>query len=610
MCGIFGFVGPREIADSVNVDRAAASMRHRGPDGQAVYREPARNDAAIGCALAHTRLAIIDLSDAGRQPMTTADGRFTLVYNGEIYNFQMLRAELEAMGVAFRSHTDSEVVLHAYARWGSSCVERLRGMFAFAVWDREQGTLFLARDHIGVKPLYYSLVNGGIAFASEVRTLLATGMAERKMSRPGLASYFLYGSVQDPLTIIDGVASLLPGHAATFTDGRLSLREYWTLPSDVDEEISFTEAVERLRPLLREAVAMQLVSDVPLGVFLSGGVDSSALVALASEVSGQRVHTFTVTFDEPAYNEEQYAAEVAAHFGCEHHRVRLPAARAADEFDHYIDALDQPSADGVNTYFVAEAAREAGLTVALSGTGGDEIFAGYPNFRRFGPLLAFSKAARAFAPLLRLLLRSSVRAQKIAAIVASGGDPYRTYSVLRSLLTPEQVRSLTGSDIDRNGHGPLASNDSVDAYSRLEITRYLRNTLLRDTDTMSMAHSLEVRVPLLDHKLVSSVLRIPGRAKLGKTNKPLLTAACGTLPTHIVARRKQGFMLPMDVWFRGTLRTRLTSIMCREDGYPTVAPQIWQAFLSRSRDVSWSRVWAVAALLEWGNRNGVARPES
>jgi asparagine synthase (glutamine-hydrolysing) len=608
MCGIFGFAGSPDHAAALDLDVAIASLRHRGPDGQGTFRNQTRDTAV---AFAHTRLAIIDLSDAGRQPMTTEDGRFTLIYNGEVYNFRALRQELEREGQRFGSHTDSEVVLKAFAAWGDRCVARFRGIFAFAIWDRVDGRLFLARDPLGVKPLYYAQTKDGLVFASEVRALMRTGAVVRRMSSDGLASYLTYGSVQDPLTILEGVFALLPGHAATFMSGRLKIEPYWHLSEKIDGDLTFDAAVERIEPELRNAVGMQLVADVPLGVFLSGGVDSSALVALASAASEKPVHTFSVTFDETSFSEERYAADVAKRFGCEHHRVHLPADRAVREFDRVLDALDQPSADGVNTFFVAGAAREAGLSVALSGSGGDELFAGYPNFRSFGRLLAWGRAARPAAGFFSRFTGgfngTSVRVKKAAAVLAAGGDPLATYSALRSMFSARQVGELIGNESAAE-RADVDPSDPIDLYSRLELTHYLRNTLLRDTDVMSMAHSLEVRVPLVDPELVQNVVAIPGRLKLGATSKPLLTAACPALPDHVGRRPKMGFTLPMDVWFRGALRERMADTLGRTgpvDGGR--ARRLWNSYLSGSSSVSWSRIWTIAALIEWSERNDVAR---
>jgi asparagine synthase (glutamine-hydrolysing) len=621
MCGILGFAGKRDRAESVDAGAAIKSLHHRGPDDAGSWLGVAASDPDTACAFAHTRLAIIDLSPGGHQPMTSPDGRYTIVYNGEIYNFRQLRCELSRSGTQFASQSDTEVVLKAFAAWGSQCVLRFRGIFAFAIWDRDEGKLFLARDHIGVKPLYYARTNDGLAFASEVRSLVRTRLAGRTMSPAGLASYLTYGSVQDPLTIIEGVFALLPGHFATYQNGRLSVEPYWQLKADVDAKATFESAVERVRPVLQEAVALQLVADVPLGVFLSGGVDSSALVALASAASGKPVHTFTVTFDESAYSEEKFAAEVAARFGCEHHRVHLPADRAVREFDRFVDALDQPSADGVNTFFVAEAAREAGLAVALSGSGGDEVFAGYPNFRSFGRLMTLGRMARPIGRSMAWLFDGrpfnggSIRSKKIGGILHAAGDPLATYASLRSMFSPAQVSALTGApatSASDSEQDDLDRSDPIGLYSRLELTHYLRNTLLRDADVMSMAHSLEVRVPLVDHELLTCVATIPGPLMIGATSKPLLTAACGSLPPQVGTRQKMGFTLPMEVWFRGPLRDRLSAILLG-DGSDRVGPldgesvrSLWNSFLNGSRNVSWSRIWTAAALLEWSKRNDVA----
>ena len=618
MCGIFGFVGQREYAESVDLDRAIRSLDHRGPDDRGIYRSVSRTDPDLACAFAHTRLAIQDLSPAGHQPMTTEDGRYTVNFNGEIYNFSSLRSELERSGQRFASRCDTEVVLKGFAAWGEKCVVRFRGIFAFAIWDHQESRLFIARDHLGVKPLYYSQTSKALLFASEVRTLLGTGSVERRMSPEGLSSYLSYGSVQDPLTILENVYSLMPGHYAFYENGLLSIQRYWHVSTEVDSSLTFEGAVERVRPVLQEAVALQMVADVPLGIFLSGGVDSSALVALASASSSSPIHTFTVTFDEPAFNEERYASEVARVFGSDHHQVRLPGSRVVREFDRFIGALDQPSADGVNTYFVAEAAREAGLAVALSGSGGDELFAGYDHFRTIGRTRAISRHAGSLArPLRGLLDRFPAfgvipnRLEKLIALLEARGGMQQTYASLRAMFTPRQLAHLkpgtAGSFQDRAEvvEGP----DDVVNYSAHELTGYLPNTLLRDTDVMSMAHSLEVRVPLLDHELVSCVAAVPGHLKLGSTSKPLLIAACGSLPPQVSTRRKMGFTLPMDVWFRGALRSRIAGIL--DDSRvervgildPSSVRSLWQSFLRGSQYVSWSRVWTVAALLEWSERH-------
>ena len=630
MCGIFGYVTTNPAAISPGcLETALDALRHRGPDDEGIFTSTV---ASVHCGLAHTRLSIIDLSPLGHQPMTTEDGRYTIVYNGEVYNFRDIRQDLESRGEVFMSNCDTEVVLKAYAQWGRACVQRFRGMFAFAIWDAQEGSLFMARDRLGIKPLYYSITPDRLAFASEVRTFLATGLAERKLSRAGLMSYFAFGSVTENETILNGVSSLPPGSTLEYRQQTMTISRYWEIPFGANGIESFSDAVAGLNPLLREAVSLRLIADVPVGVFLSGGIDSSVVVALAAEASNAPVHTFTVTFNEAAYDEARYAAEVASRFGCRHHQIHLPALRAISEIDDALKALDQPSADGVNTYFVSKAAKEAGLTVALSGLGGDEVFAGYDNFRSFNRFIKSARTAR-FASalpvkdLLALMPFNGVsnRTRKLASLLTTKGDPGAAYAVLRGMFMPEQQRALIAPEFLADRHdgdtylpGELAQMfargqvDPINLYSVLELTNYLRHTLLRDTDAMSMAHGLEVRVPLIDHRLVEQAARIPGSLKLKPgENKPLLTAVVPNLPSNVTARRKMGFTLPFDTWLRGPLKPWIDNLLAPESLKrlsflnPSGVEQLWKSFLKGEHYTSYSRVWCIAALVGWCHENGV-----
>jgi len=629
VCGIFGYLsGEADLDEAEVLDAAVRALWHRGPDDRGTFRGGFGGERL---GLAHTRLAIIDLSSGGHQPAETPDGRFTIVYNGEVYNFVELRAELEGLGDRFRSTCDTEVVLKAYARWGPGALTRFRGMFALAIWDAAEGTLFVARDRLGVKPLYYTRGPRGFAFASEVRALLATGFAPRRLSRRALTSYFAYGAVSGPDTILDGVISLVPGTYLLVRRGEIEARVYWRLPLAPDRDAAFADEVRGVQPILQDAVRLRLVADVPIGVFLSGGIDSSVVVALATRASESPVHTFTVTFDEERYSEAPYAAEVARRYGCDHHQVHLPASRALLDFGSAIRALDQPSVDGVNTYFVSKAAREAGLTVALSGLGGDEVFAGYPNFRRFGALLGLTHAAAALPPLVHRALgfaeaaaAAPTQLRKLSALLAGDGSAPAAYGALRAMFTPEERRALLAPGVEEPGYlgvaappelAPLLAAGKlspVNAYSALELMNYLRFTLLRDTDTMSMAHAVEVRVPLIDHVLVERVMRTPGALKIGSgDNKPLLTAAVSALPESAVNRRKMGFTLPYEAWFRGPLRPWMEGLLLgdtvRRLGFlePKRVERLWAAFLKGDRYTNFARVWCVAALAGWCDANGV-----
>jgi asparagine synthase (glutamine-hydrolysing) len=635
MCGIFGFVGSAETGSRIDLEAALRAMKHRGPDGRGIFRDDSRASRAGGwvCLFANTRLAILDLSEAASLPMSTADGRFTIAYNGEVYNFREIREELTGLGETFSTQGDTEVVLKAFRRWDAACVDRLRGMFAFGVWDRDGGRLFLARDRLGIKPLYYVSRPGSLAFASEIRTLLATGTAEPKLSVSGLAGYLRFGSSIDPDTMLDGVRSLSPGTTLEFESGQVRARRYWWIPSScAARPADGADAVEGLRSTLQEAVALELVSDVPVGVFLSGGVDSSAVASLAAASSSRPVQTFTVTFAERAYDEAAFAAEVARQFGCQHRSVQLSGERVLAELPAAIRSFDQPSADGLNTFFVSQAARSAGLTVALSGLGGDEVFAGYPSFRTFGHLLRLGRltsflsgaaAERHFSPRRFPWLRT--RARKALALSGAGGDPWRTYGTLKAMFTDGQLRDLVhpdylaavrsrvfapeGIDPTWNGHGRI---DPVNLFSALEMSHYMRNTLLRDADAMSMAHSLEVRVPLIDHVLVEWVARIPGSLKIrGARNKPVLTSAVGDLPLAAIDRPKMGFNLPMGDWLRGPLRGWMEETLSEENVRRLGVLQeagvrrFWKMFLRNEQIVSHSRVWCLALLSRWAVENRV-----
>jgi asparagine synthase (glutamine-hydrolysing) len=624
MCGIFGYFLPSNEARP-NLALAQENLKHRGPDDRGTFEAKTRDYA---CGLAHTRLSILDLSAAGHQPMATPDGRYTVTYNGEIYNFAELRRNLEVRGAVFHSHTDTEALLLAYEHWGADCVSRLHGMFAFAIWDEPKRRLILARDRLGVKPLYYvKPPTGGIVFASEVRTLLATGYAERKLSPTALETYLTYGSVREPDTILRNVHALLPGHTLEIDDSGSRTHCYWHLPPETNREVDASWAIERTRALLQRSVDLRLVADVPVGVFLSGGIDSSAIVALASRHATQPIYTFTLSFDEAAWDERHFARYVAERFGCRHHDVLLPGQRALLEIDSALGALDQPSTDGINSYFVSKAAREAGLVVALSGLGADEVFAGYSYFRAFNHMWRARRLIRAMdtslGGLARMASRNSSQALRKLVSISGATDIGAFYGAIRAMFTPPQVEELIARGFRRPANSDDAllqlqlalengRTDPVQAWSAMELSIYLRNTLLRDTDAMSMAHGLEVREPFLDHLLVEHVVSLPAKLKLAsRAPKPHLVAAVPELPAAITGRRKMGFALPFDVWLRGPLKQwaeerLLGGIVSRAGCIDAgVVEKMWQGFLVDGTRVTHSRVWCLLALLDWMGRHGV-----
>jgi asparagine synthase (glutamine-hydrolysing) len=650
MCGIAGIISsPNAGAGALaeRLARMAAAMKHRGPDEDGIYISP---DNTAG--LANTRLAIRDLSPAAHMPMAGhGPGREVwITYNGEIYNAGELRAELERRGCRFRSSSDTEVVLQGYEVWGAEVVERLRGMFAFAIVDRRRSpactTLFLARDRLGIKPLYYARTGTTFLFASELNALFASGLLSREISPAGLAGYLMLGSVPCPLTIYTGVQSLEPGCTLTLEmncEGTIQTAgRYWTTNdrrTTIDESTHYAlrtthyALVKQVRCLLEEAVRSHLISDVPLGAFLSGGLDSSAIVALMSKAAGGPIRTCSMVFEEVEYSEAPYARAMAQAVGAKHYERVVTAQDVLREMDGIFRAMDQPTADGVNTYFVSQTARQAGLTVALSGLGGDELFGGYPNtFQGIPQVLRAVKQAQS-VPGGTALARSAInlmptrrRWAKLQDALDRPASFASAYLARRGLFSPSEVRTLLAPDVwheterefGEMGHespdfsflisDSLSLDRTGDLFnrtSRAELSSYMRNQLLRDTDVMSMAHSLEVRVPFLDHPLVEAVLRLPSTAKVnGHGPKSLLVEAMGNdLPQAIRERHgKQGFVFPFDRWLRGPLGKYRGE---RADGLDGLlrkdkVDEVWRAY--NAGKVHWSRPWSLAALQGWARQ--------
>ena len=606
MCSISGIWG--DVSRDV-VARMNHAQQHRGPDDCGVV-------SCGGAILGNTRLAIIDTSTAGHQPMNDPQTGNWITYNGETYNFKDLRRELDQE--TWASNTDTEVVLRAYAKWGRDAFRKLRGMFALAIWDEKKQSLMLARDPLGIKPLYYYADDQRFIFASELRALLASGFVPRKLSTAGVDSYLANGSIQAPLTIIEGVRQLLPGHCLQVNDD-LELHDVeFAIPNSESIDGNREEAVARLRSELEESVRLHLVSDVPLGVFLSGGMDSSALVALISRVGDQRPKTFSVVFDEAAYTEAPFSRAVAERFNTDHSEIRLSEDRLLDILPAAIAAIDQPTMDGINSFVVSSAVKRAGVTVALSGLGGDELFAGYPSFRRALKLGAMPQASKRFlraaSSVGKFALNGSVQRQKFWQLMHSQGLPEDVYRISRQLFSTDAVTGLTGREAGNNSsNGHRRHSDIVNAISRMEMRGYMTNTLLRDTDAMSMAHSLEVRVPFVDLKLVDYVLSLPGEWKVSGGPKPLLADAMSDLlPREFMTRPKMGFTLPFEKWMQGKMRAEISAVLEDEKRLSLaglnsgMVGKVWRRFLEKPKGVGWSRPWAIYVLVRWCEVNNVS----
>lgn len=612
VCGIGGIVASE---GSKGVDGALDAMlerlRHRGPDDAGVHRGSAENTHVGLCA---TRLAIRDLTTRGHQPMLGPFTGCVLAFNGELYNADELRRELEPHR-PFTSRSDTEVALAAYERWGDEACARLNGMFALAVWDPRTASLLLARDPLGVKPLYFCEEGSRFAFASEVRALLGTLAAPPQLAVRALDRYLATGAAEEPTTVIEGIRMLPPGSHLRRCAGTTVVRSFWSIDDYFGDPltISAVEARERVRDELERAVRRQLVSDAPVGVFLSGGIDSSTLVGLSASVDRPPT-TVSVVFDERRYSELPYIEAVRERWATDHRQVALRAEDFLERLPAAIAAMDQPTFDGVNTYVVSQLARAAGLTVALSGLGGDELFAGYELFRSVPRLERLRRILpRVPGPLALRLARTRYgagdRGRKLGRWLS--GDSPSAYVLQREVIEPSLRAGLLaeGSFDEDDAAGTVALD--ANGVSRLELTRYMRNVLLRDADVMSMAHGLEVRVPLLDQALVELVARLPSEYKVVRgREKPLLADAVrDLLPPPILNRPKMGFTLPFEAWLRGRLRDDVRNVLLDplaggQIGMalsPEVTKTIWERF--ESGGTSWSRPWALYVAKAWGERH-------
>lgn len=612
MCGIAGMLVHRG-GDPVSEPELVAlrdAQRHRGPDDAGCWI-----DARGRVGLAHRRLSIVDLSPLGRQPMATADGRLRIVYNGEIYNYADLRRQLEAAGHAFVSHSDTEAILHGYREWGRDVLDRLRGMFAFALHDEERRETLLARDPLGIKPLYYAADGRRLVFASEVQAI-RTCVADGGPDPEALAAFLSWGSIAPPRTLYRGIRALPPGSWMRVAEGRVEAPvTYYRAEEQLGraEDLEAEEAAALVRDALLDSARHHLVADVPVGSFLSGGVDSSALLGLLAEVHGGPIRTVNLSFDDPGLDESRLAGEAAGLYGSEHHDVPIRSDEIRDRMGDAMRALDQPSIDGVNIFFVSEAAVKTGLKVAVSGVGGDELFGGYESFERV-PRIRGVHARLAGLPGLgglvpgaaRLLgaLPRSRRLSKLSRALAFGGDEAGAYFTERGLFSPAEVRRLLAPEVAaaigpwdpvaelaaRVPPGALPEDERVSA---LEIRQYLQVQLLRDADAMSMRHSLEVRTPLVDRELLRIAARVPpALRRAGPAKRLLRDAPRPPVPAALWQRRKQGFTLPFEHWLRHReIPAALPLHSCLR---PEAVQQVERDF--RRGRLHWSRLWALVVL--------------
>lgn len=583
MCGFVGMFNPRGLAPQLidSLHGAGELLRHRGPDDEGDWVSPTRT-----CALGHRRLSIIDLSPAGHQPMVNEDGRIWIAYNGEVYNFQELRRSLEQRGHVFRSGTDTEVVLHGYEEWGSGVVDRLRGMFAFAICDTRNDTVFLARDRIGIKPLYYTWVGETFLFASETKALLHLPGVVRELDGDALREYLAFGKVYSPRAMFKNIFKFPAAHQATVSArAQFSLTEYWT---PYTHRLSFPDRAkeeyyeERLRELLEESVRLRMISDVPVGVFLSGGVDSTANVAFMSGVSGSNVHTFTAGFEgQESYDERKWARKAAAYFGTKHDEIVIAPRDLIDELPRLSFYLDEPIADPtvIPLFFVSKLARAKGTIVVLNGDGGDELFCGYEKYLRYLRFFPYWRIYKSLPRGVRNGVTHAARGLDLSpaaiGVLERGSVGLEFY-----IGATGQLKRLSRSDSQFDSDGSPTLYDAVKggmaSFSRMRMSEdyaewlsywgvrsEVEHVFLHRADRMGMANSVEIRVPFLDHHLVEFAMQMPQalKHKNGIAKYILKKALKGIVPDEFLHRKKQGFCVPIREWAGDMMTEKILDVL-------------------------------------------------
>lgn len=608
MCGIAGVLGSDQ--DPGCVAQMLTAMSHRGPDGKGRYESPHG-----GVQLGHARLAILDVSTAAGQPMRSDDGCYVLVFNGEVYNFRELRQRLIERGESFRTTSDTEVVLHWLARNGVAGLADLEGMYALALYDTRRREVLLARDPFGIKPLYLARHARGLSFASEVRALLSSGAASRRADPQGLAGYLAYGVVPEPNTIVAGVEMLGPGQWLRWRQSDGAVQQGRALDVLGRPPTGHAEPAE-IRAAFLAGVARHLLSDVPIGAFLSGGVDSSAIVAAMAQAPGTDVRTLTVSFpDVPGLDESAHAKAWAAACGAAHHDVPLTSSDLLGDLPGALAAQDQPTYDGLNTYIVARAARAAGLTVALSGVGGDELFGGYSNTQDVPRAARLRRQLGILGPVVGRALHATSRrwsryASKRVDLLTVRPSLGELYAARRRLFSPRQLAQLWPGGPAPGLPAGLEASDLArlapeDAVARMEAVFYMRNQLLRDSDVMGMAASLEIRVPFLDTRFAQLAWDAGAAWRDGK--RRFAQALSPLLDRRIQERPKRGFTLPLEQWMQGELRASIEACLSALPAplSSSAALALWRRFLAGPASIGWTRPWALFVLGSYMQRHGI-----
>jgi asparagine synthase (glutamine-hydrolysing) len=642
MCGIVGFYSNKCTFDKAALETACSLMQHRGPDAANVYVDQ-------GIGLGHQRLSIIDLSDAANQPMSDATGQVILVYNGELYNYRALRKELQARGCRFNTDGDTEVLLQMYLEYGEQCLSYLQGMFAFAIWDKRRRTLFLARDRLGIKPLYYRMDHGTLAFASEIKAVLALNTAPARLDRQALHDYLTFRYTISPHTMFSSISKLPPAHSLSLSGDHFRIERYWAPDYRKTEHMTEEEWIEAFRRRFTDTVTAHLVSDVPVGVLLSGGLDSSVVAAVMQGQLSHPIKTFSVAFAEGGiYDERPYARKVAQHLGTDHHEICITAKDFIDALPAYIWHMDEPVADpaSIPLYYVSQLARRH-VTVVLSGEGSDELLAGYPfwvQFKGYNRL----KLIKRLPPLLREnfiggLNKKVLRSSKLAKYLQMSRYPLSSYGRLvpdyqDNVFNEDEKRQVYRADMPqgtadledsvdkvRAAYGDANDFEFLDQMLFVSMTQWLPEDLLIKADKMTMAHSLELRVPFLDHVLVDFITRMPSHLKVHKNGRKytvkyaLNKAFADMIPREILERQKLGFPVPYAKWFKHEMQDILYDVLlsqaARESGIlnPSEVERLLQVAVSpveqQGNDI-WNldakKIWSLFVFELWRQRFNVA----
>lgn len=593
MCGIAGLITSPvkpltkdDLTDRINAMQTA--LLHRGPNHQDIYFSP-QGKAAI----CHTRLSIIDPNDRANQPMLSEDGRYILSFNGEIYNYRKLRTKLEEGGVEFNSESDTEVVLKLLIEHGVKALSSLRGMFTIAFWDEQHQSLLLARDPLGIKPVYYCARDGSMAFASEVRALLQAGLSSRKLSSRGVNQYLLRGSFSEPDTAFTDIKLLPAGTFFQWQQDRPKLQRYWTPPIKVDRNMKRDHAIELTRTALEHSIKAHLVSDVPLGLFLSGGIDSTVILAIAKQLSSKDIKTYSLAFEDAQWNEGDIAKRTAKHFGTHHTEWKIDSLQAQKLFSEFLASVDQPTIDGFNTYCISKLANDNGEKVVLTGLGADELFAGYPSFQTLPILkrraLRFKWLSLVLSPARNIIDKLiSPKGRRLLDLIYNADSIAIMHQSFRGVFSQSEANYLTHQITGKQNkvkHHKLRTKNTLDQISELEMSVYCRNQLLRDSDIFSMAFGVELRVPFIDKVLIEQLSTVPKRWRLDP-GKRLLIDSVPELPEWVVDRPKQGFRFPFDEWLRKEW-----------SNMPIASTPSWIKL------TPWYRRWSLAVLQDWIQRH-------